>query len=124
MPIDSSIIIDYEGKVEAINVRSTLLRTYDGERLVVPNSEVYTNAVLVKTACKSRRVRATVGVGYLDSVEEARAVLMRVLEETPGVLADPGPWVHVLELAPSEVRFAVYFWVEPQQARFSAQSPS
>jgi small-conductance mechanosensitive channel len=32
------------------------------------------------------------------------------------VLGDPGPWVHVVELAPSSVNFAVYFWVEPTQA--------
>lgn len=107
---------DHEGKVEAINVRSTLLRTYDGERLVVPNSDVYTNAVLVKTACPSRRVRLTVGVGYRDSIETARDVLRRSVEGTEGVLPDPGPWIHVVELAPSEVRFAVYFWVRPQQA--------
>ena len=111
---------DHEGRVEEINVRATVLRTFDGERLVVPNSDVYTNAVLVKTACTSRRVRITVGVGYLDDLEQARAVLRRVVEETEGVLRDPGPWVHVLELAPSEVKFAVYFWATPAQANVLA----
>ena len=113
---------EYEGRVEGINVRATLLRTYDGERVVVPNSDVYTSAVLVKTAYASRRVRMTVGVGYLDSIEEARAVLRRVLEQAEGVLPDPGPWVHVHELAPSEVKFALYFWVLPQQANVLAVS--
>ena len=107
---------DCEGSVEAINVRSTILRTYDGERLVVPNSDVYTHAVLVRTAGAHRRVRMTVGVGYLDSLDEARAVLKRVLAETKGVLENPGPWVYVSELAPSEVKFAIYFWTAPQQA--------
>ena len=107
---------DCEGRVEAINVRSTILRTYDGERLVVPNSDVYTHAVLVRTAGAHRRVRMTVGVGYGDSIEEARAVLHRVLADTEGVLDDPGPWVYVSELAPSEVKFAVYFWTAPEQA--------
>jgi small-conductance mechanosensitive channel len=113
---------DHEGKVEAINVRSTVIRTYDGERVIVPNAEVYTNPVLVKTACDSRRVRMTVGVGYLDGIDEARAVLRRVVEETEGVLRQPEPWVHVLELAPSDVRFAVYFWARPEQANVLAVS--
>jgi small-conductance mechanosensitive channel len=111
---------DQEGKVEAINVRATVIRTYDGERLIVPNADVYTNPVLVKTACESRRVRMTVGVGYLDAIDEARAVLRRVLQETEGVLREPEPWVHVLELAPSDVRFALYFWVRPEQANVLA----
>jgi small-conductance mechanosensitive channel len=113
---------EYEGTVEAINVRSTLLRTYDGERVVVPNAEVYTSAVLVKTAYASRRVRLTVGVGYRDSIEEARRILMDTVEKTEGVLPQPGPWIHVLELAASEVRFGVYFWVAPRQANVLAVS--
>lgn len=107
---------DYEGTVEEITVRSTRLKTYDGERAVIPNGEVYTNAVLVRTAYDRRRVRFTVGVGYPDSIEEARDTIHRVLKETEGVLDDPGPWVYVAELAPSSVNFNVYFWVESHQA--------
>lgn len=107
---------DYEGTVEEINIRSTCLKTYDGERAVLPNGDVYTNAILVRTAYEKRRVRFTVGVGYPDSVEEARATIMRVLEETEGVEDDPGPWVYVSELAPSSVNFIVYFWTGSEQA--------
>ncbi len=107
---------EHEGTVEEINIRSTRLKTYDGERVVIPNGDVYTNAILVRTAYDKRRVRFTVGVGYTDSIEEARKTIHRVLAETEGVLSDPGPWVYVTELAPSSVNFTVYFWVEPQQA--------
>lgn len=106
----------HEGTVEAINVRSTQLRTYDGERLELPNGEVYMNAILVRTAYDKRRVKFTVGVGYPDALEKARGVLTDVLNRTEGVLPEPAPWVYVSELAPSSVNFVVYFWVEPQQA--------
>lgn len=108
--------LDYEGTVEDINVRSTRLKTYDGERVVLPNGDVYTHAILVRTAYDKRRVRFTVGIGYPDSIEEARATIHRVLAETEGVLPDPGPWVYVAELAPSSVNFNVYFWVSSEQA--------
>ncbi|MBD0373741.1 MAG: mechanosensitive ion channel family protein [Pyrinomonadaceae bacterium] len=107
---------EYEGTVEEINVRSTRLKTYDGERAVIPNGDVYTNAVLVRTAYESRRLRFTVGVGYTDSIEEARETIHSVLHETEGVIQDPGPWVYVTELAPSSVNFVVYFWTGSQQA--------
>jgi small-conductance mechanosensitive channel len=113
---------EYEGTVEEINVRSTRLKTYDGERAVLPNGDVYTNAVLVRTAYDKRRVRFTVGVGYPDSLEQARATIHRVLKETDGVLDDPGPWVYVAELAPSSVNFNLYFWVMSQQANVLAVS--
>jgi small-conductance mechanosensitive channel len=107
---------EFEGTVEEINVRSTRLKTYDGERVVIPNGEVYTNAIVVRTAYDRRRVRFTVGVGYPDSVEEARATIMRAVTGAEGVMDDPGPWVYVSELAPSSVNFTVYFWVESHQA--------
>ncbi len=107
---------DYEGTVEEITIRSTRLKTYDGERAVIPNGEVFTNSILVRTAYDRRRVRFTVGVGYPDSIETARETILRVLTETAGVLADPQPLVLVAELAPSSVNFNVYFWVESQQA--------
>jgi small-conductance mechanosensitive channel len=113
---------DYEGTVEEINIRSTRLKTYDGERAVLPNGDVYMSAILVRTAYKKRRVQFTVGIGYLDSIEEARATISRVLGETEGVLDDPGPWVYVAELAPSSVNFNVYFWVESEQANVLAVS--
>jgi small-conductance mechanosensitive channel len=113
---------DYEGTVEEINIRSTRIKTYCGERAVLPNGDVYTNAILVRTAYDKRRVQLTVGVGYPDSIEDARATIHRVLGETEGVLDDPGPWVYVAELAPSSVNFNVYFWVISEQANELAVS--
>lgn len=113
---------DYEGTVEEINIRSTRLKTYDGESAVLPNGDVYMSEILVRTAYDKRRVRFTVGIGYPDSIEEARAAIYRALGETKGVLPDPGPWVYVAELAPSSVNFNVYFWVESEQANVLAVS--
>ncbi|MEO8125701.1 MAG: mechanosensitive ion channel family protein [Bryobacteraceae bacterium] len=107
---------DFEGTVEEINIRSTRLKTYDGDRAILPNGDVYTRAILVHTAYDKRRVRFTVGVGYPDSLEKARQVIFDVVDKSEGVLPDPGPWVYVSELAASSVNFTVYFWVQPQQS--------
>ncbi len=108
---------EYEGTVEEITVRSTRLRTYDGERAVLPNGDVYTNAILVRTAYAKRRVKFTVGIGYPDSIEKARSVIKNVLKKTEGVMAEPEALVHVTELGPSSVNFSIYFWVQSEQAK-------
>ena len=72
----------YEGTVEEITTRSTRVKTYDGERAVLPNGDVYTNAVLVRTAYNNRRVRLNVGIGYKDSIERARSIIREVLQKT------------------------------------------
>lgn len=106
----------YEGTVEEITTRSTRVHTYDGERAVLPNGDVYTNAVLVRTAYNNRRVRLSVGIGYQDSIERARSIIHHVLNETAGVLQEPGPSVLVAELAPSSVNFNIFFWTNSRQA--------
>jgi small-conductance mechanosensitive channel len=105
-----------EGTVEEITTRSTRLKTYDGERAVLPNGDVYTGAVLVRSAYSSRRVRVTVGIGYKNSIERARSAIHSVLKKTEGVLQDPGPWVYVAELAPSSINFTIFFWTNSRQA--------
>jgi len=107
---------EFEGAIEEINVRSTRIKTFDGERAVIPNGDIYANAVLVKTAYEKRRVKFTVGIGYLDDIEAGRGTIRKVLDATQGVLPDPGPWIYVSELAASSVNFTVYFWVDSEQA--------
>ena len=107
---------EYSGTVEEINVRSTRIKTFDGERAVIPNGDIYTNSILVKTAYDKRRVKFVVGIGYLDDIEKARETIRQVLVETEGVLPDPGPWIYVDELAGSSVNMKIYFWVESNQA--------
>ncbi|HLM60398.1 MAG TPA: mechanosensitive ion channel domain-containing protein [Pyrinomonadaceae bacterium] len=86
---------EYEGTVEEITVRLTRLKTFDGERAVIPNGEIYANAVLVKTAYDKRRVRFVVGIGYLDDIEKGRETIRGILSEIEGILPEPGPWIYV-----------------------------
>jgi hypothetical protein len=63
---------EYEGTVEDIEARATLIKTYDGRRAIIPNGELYTNSVLVDTAFPQRRWQYDIGIGYGDDVERAR----------------------------------------------------
>ena len=113
---DQIKINDFEGTVEEINVRATKIKTYDGERVVIPNNDLYMDAVLVRTAFSSRRTKIIVGIGYDEDHEQARRIMMGVLKDTEGVLADPAPDVNVYELADSSVNMRLLFWTDPVQS--------
>ncbi len=113
---DQIKIDDFEGDVEEINVRATKIKTYDGERVVIPNSDLYMKSVLVRTAFDYRRTKITVGIGYGESHEKARRILMDVLENTEGVLDNPGPDVDVVELADSSVNLKMLYWTDSRQS--------
>ena len=48
---------DIEGTVQAVETRATLVKTYSGRLVIIPNSDIYTRSVTVNTAYEHRRDR-------------------------------------------------------------------
>ena len=112
--IDDQIVFkDFEGTVEQIQTRATTIRTYDGRRIVIPNSELFTNSVTVNTAFENRRLQYDVGIGYGDDINEAKRLILEAINHTDGVLENPAADVLVVELADSTVNIRVRWWVQP-----------
>ena len=109
---DQIVVDKYEGTVEHIEARATLIKTYDGRRVVIPNSDVYTRSVIVNTAYPKRRSQYDVGIGYGDDVETARKVILRALAGLPHVAKDPAPEVIPWELDGSTVNLRVRWWTK------------
>jgi small-conductance mechanosensitive channel len=104
---------DFEGVVEDIQTRATMLRTYDGRRIVIPNANLFTNSVTVNTAFESRRLEYDIGIGYGDDVERARAIMVETMRGIEEVLKDPPPEALVVGLAASSVTLRVRWWFTP-----------
>lgn len=106
----------HEGTVERIETRATIIKTYDGQRIVVPNSDIYTNAVLVKTAHDKRRSQYDIGIGYGDGIEEACEVIRNAVASVGEVEKDPSPEALPWELAASWVTIRARWWTNSRQA--------
>lgn len=96
---DQVKIDEFEGTVEAIESRATIIKTYDSRRVVIPNSEVFTKSLTVNTAYESRRLEHLVGIGYGDDIEEAKRVILDAVARVEGVSRDPTPDALATELA-------------------------
>ena len=110
---DQIIFGDYEGTVENIQTRATTIRTYDGRRVVIPNAELFTNAVMVNTAYERRRLQYDIGIGYGDDIGQAKEIILDVLGNETDVLTDPQPEAIVVELADSTINIRARWWIEP-----------
>ncbi|WP_237058675.1 mechanosensitive ion channel family protein [Microbulbifer sediminum] len=106
---------EFEGTVKKIENRATFIRTYDGQRVVIPNSDIYTNAVVVKTAHPLRRSEYDVGIGYGDGIDRACEVLVEAVSRVEGVEGkvpvEALPW----ELAASWVTIRMRWWTLSRQ---------
>ena len=106
---------EYTGTVEAIETRATFIRTYDGRRVIIPNSDIYTDPVTVITAYHIVRSQYDVGIGYGDDIGTAKQIALDTVKGIDGVLADPEPDVLTWELAESSVNLRVRWWSKPQR---------
>lgn len=112
--IDDQIVFKgFEGTVENIQTRATTIRTYDGRRIVIPNSELFTNSVTVNTAFDNRRLEYDVGIGYGDDIDQAKQLMLDAMHSVEEVLKDPAPDVLAMELAGSTVNIRVRWWINP-----------
>jgi small-conductance mechanosensitive channel len=112
--IDDQIVFKgFEGTVENIETRATTIRTYDGRRIVIPNSELFTNSVTVNTAFEHRRLEYDVGVGYGDDLEQTKQLMLEAIHSVDVVLKEPAPDVLVMELAESTVNIRARWWIKP-----------
>lgn len=113
---DQIEIEGYEGTVEQIETRATIIKTYDAQRVVIPNSDIYTNAVLVKTAYTKRRSQYDIGIGYADDLESAKATIKDAIISVEGVEQDKGVETLSWDLAASWVTIRARWWTDSTRA--------
>lgn len=113
---DQIVVNGYEGTVEWIETRATIIAMYDGRRAIIPNASVYSNAVTVNTARAARRSQYDLGIGYGDNIDVARQAILAAVASVDGVEAEPKPEVLVWDLAGSSVNVRLRWWTQSRRS--------
>ncbi|WP_247235763.1 mechanosensitive ion channel family protein [Telluribacter sp. SYSU D00476] len=110
---------DYFGTVIEINLRDTVLRTLQGQRVIIPNKEVFQNPIENFTTTGRRRMDMTVGVSYGDDLRKVQDLTIRAVEKVS--VRDPNEEVTLFfeEFGDSSINFSLRFWLNaPDQPTF------
>ena len=103
----------YSGIVDEIQIFNTILKTPDNKTIILPNGSLSTSQLTNYSTEKFRRVDMTFGIGYGESIEHAKSVLFKIIDNDKRVLYEPAPpFVEVSELGDNSVNFAVRLWGE------------
>ncbi len=100
------------GTVEEVQIFTTILRTPDNKKIIIPNGALMGDTITNYSAKPERRVDLLVGVGYDVDLDKARRVLTELLAKDDRILKEPAPVIGVMELAESSVNFVVRPWVK------------
>lgn len=112
-------IKDYMGKITQINLRDTVLRTFQGQMVIIPNKEVLQNPIENYSLLGKRRMDLTVGVSYGDDLQKVKDVTLKALEKIEGLTKEDEITFFYKEFGDSSINFDVRLWVHtPEQPEY------
>ena len=112
---DAVTIGDHTGLVIRMTMRDTVLMTYDGNHVRIPNAQVFKATMTNFSRNPRRRFDFKVGVGTEDNLVDARRVALEVLASIDGILEDPAPAFIIEELGDSNVLCGLYAWFDQRE---------
>ncbi|MCS4532898.1 mechanosensitive ion channel family protein [Neisseria montereyensis] len=101
---------DFEGKVENIEIRATTLRTSNGRRIVIPNSQLFTSPVTVNTSGRRYRQSTTLTLPSGRDPEQVKQDILKVLKERCQNIEDPE--VVMTALSDTAATLELYWWAQ------------
>lgn len=102
------------GTVKEINFRNTALRTDDGIEVLIPNAQIFSQAIQNLTEGGSRRTTIVVTVANDANLASVATLLTNAVESVRGVQAAPAPEVLLLGSTPAEFQLHVRYWTAPE----------
>lgn len=112
-------IKDYMGKVVEINLRDTVIRTFRGQMVIIPNKEVFQNPIENYSLLGKRRMDLSVGVSYGDDLEKVKKITLAAVAELEGLSTEDKTTLFYTEFGDSSINFTIRLWVRtPEQIEF------
>lgn len=107
---DSITVGGTTGEVLSIDLLSVKLRTFDNLYVRIPNETLLKSEVRTLTRFPIRRVDVSVGVSYLEDLEQVRAVLEEVARRNPLCLEEPSPQIFLNGFGASSIDLQFSVW--------------
>ncbi len=114
---------DYMGIIKEINLRESVLETFTGQWVFIPNRQLFQEPVVNFSMLGKRRIDLGVGVSYGDDLQKVKEVTIKAIQNVPRVVADSIQLFYDA-FGSSSINFYIVFWIPfKSQADFlSAQS--
>lgn len=103
---------DVFGSVNEINLNMTIVETWQGQHVLIPNKEILSNVVTNYSVTGARRIDLAAGVSYGDDLEKVKRVSREAIEQLSFVLPDRGVTVQYNEFGGSSINLVIKFWIK------------
>jgi len=101
--------------VEDIRILSTVIKTFDGIYIRIPNEKVFTSNITNYVHNVARRFEYQIGIRYRDDADLAIRIAKDVIETHPFALRNPSPSVFVDSLGENGANLAIRIWAPARE---------
>jgi small conductance mechanosensitive channel len=102
---------DHMGVVEEINLRDTMIRTFQGQRVIIPNKDVFQNTIENYTVLGKRRLDLGVGVSYGDDLRKVKEIAIKAAEKISVRSLTEEISLYYEEFGDSSINFSIRIWL-------------
>jgi small conductance mechanosensitive channel len=99
-----------DGTVETVNLMYTLLVLPDNREAIVPNAKIGGDAIINANRRGTRRFELNVPIGMDDDIGQAMALVQKLFDADPRILAEPPPTVVTGHVGEGTVNLIVRGW--------------
>ena len=121
-PFELGDWIEWDGKagiVEDIGLRTTVVQTFDKEKLTVPNNELANTTIKNPVDGDNVRVQLDIGIGYDSDIKKAKQIVEDILRDMETIADEPAPDMKLVSLGDSSIDFKARYWIDsPKRANF------
>lgn len=112
---------EIKGTIDKIGLRSTRIRTFDNEYIIIPNNKIADSSIQnIGLPEPKSRVVIPFSVAYGSNIEKVKKVVLKEIKKIENLSKEDEPMVRFLEMADSSLDFKAYFYVESYTQRFGA----
>ncbi|NMM49224.1 mechanosensitive ion channel family protein [Marinigracilibium pacificum] len=114
-----------KGRVQAMTLRSTRIKTYDGKDIFIPNATIIKGNLTNYTVDGFLRYEISLGMDYGTDLAKTAEIIINTALKIDGVLKEPAPSVYLTDYGTNTVNLKYTIWVDlfdPTFRRFDIKS--
>lgn len=116
---DAIQIGEFTGNVVRLTSRDTVLMTGDGNHLRIPNSTMITSVMTNYSRNPLRRFEFKLTISADVDLTQTRQLGLSILQQMPGLLAEPAPQVLISDLNNNMVELDFMAWINQHESDFA-----
>lgn len=109
---DIVTINDYMGKVVEVNLRDTIISTFGGQTVIIPNKEVFQNSIENYSYQNRRRFDLSVGVSYGEDLERVKQITLDAVKDIEELSKTEKTTFFYEEFGDSSINFSIRMWID------------